>query len=296
MVRGKIARAELLGRNLTSVDELQKAFKRYYWPFPEKDDIEAIDYLMGFERGYDLEIAMRALEAWEEISSFSEKSANEKAILQIALLHAFDLSNPVRAKEWLEKIGDSTEASVDADFVNGVLHHFYLGNDTATRSLNLYAKYRKKCEDLDGYRIAGVLQGQLALNRMNDYETALKAFESLFETPPHLLGTDSISLERRREFRDEEIDWALVGCRMAGYTAEYKMNNPDRARSYYQKASDLNKERSEPAEIVWINASLKRTEKNTEVENLPRPSIFMKNLLKNSLIITCFANACIVSR
>jgi tetratricopeptide (TPR) repeat protein len=260
MVRGKIARAELLGRNLTSVDELQKAFKRYYWPFPEKSDIEAIDYLMGFERGYDLEIAMRALEAWEEISSFSEKSANEKAILQIALLHAFDLSNPVRAKEWLEKIGDSTEASVDADFVNGVLHHFYLGNDTATRSLNLYAKYRKKCEDLDGYRIAGVLQGQLALNRMNDYETALKAFESLFETPPHLLGTDSISLERRREFRDEEIDWALVGCRMAGYTAEYKMNNPDRARSYYQKASDLNKERSEPAEIVWINASLKRTE------------------------------------
>ena len=260
MVRAKIARAKLMGRNLTTVEELQKAFKRYYWPFPEKSDIEAIDYIMGFERGYDLEIAMRALDAWDEISEFSENEARELAVLHIALLHAFDLNNPERSRPWLEKISGKSPAAIDADFVGGVLNHFYLKGDTASAAMQLYQRYRSRCEDLDGYRIAGILQSQLALERMNDFEGAIKAAESVFSTPPHLVATASISVEKRKEVRDEEIDWAILGCRIAGYIAEYRLNSPDRARSYYQKASDLNKERSEPADNVWVEAAMKRTE------------------------------------
>ncbi|GAB4280636.1 MAG: hypothetical protein Kow0029_25280 [Candidatus Rifleibacteriota bacterium] len=260
LVRAKVARARLLSRNLTSVQDLFKAYKRYYWHFPEKSDVEAIDYIMGFERGYDLEIAMKALEAWEEIAGFSEPDARSQAYLQIALLHGFDLNEPERAIPWLKKIDKSTRASVEADFIMGVLNHFYLKGDTASEAMKLYTAYRKNTEDLLGYRISGVLQGQLALHELKDYETAIKAFETLFHTPPHLVGSESISLERRKELKDEETDWAILGCRMAGYTAEYLIKNPDRARSYYQKAKDLNKERSEPAELIWINAGLKRTE------------------------------------
>jgi tetratricopeptide (TPR) repeat protein len=260
MVRAKVARARLLGRNLTSVEELQKAFKRYYWPYPEKSDIEAIDYLMGFERGYDLEIAMRALDAWEEISGFAEEDAREQAFLQIAMLHAFDLSNPERSRPWLQKITGKSVSAVDADFIGGVLHHFYLKGDNASQAMILYTRYRNHCEELDGYRITGVLQAQLALEKMSNFEAALKACDTLLETPPHLVGTASVMLERRKEARDEEIDWALLGCRIAGYIAEYRMENPDRARSYYQKAVDLNKERSQPADMVWIDAAMKRTE------------------------------------
>lgn len=263
LVSAKIARARLLGRNLTSVVELQKALKRYYWPFPEKSDVEAIDYLMGFERGYDLEIAMRALDAWDEIAEFSENEARELAVLHVAMLHAFDLSNPERAKPWLEKISGQSPAALDADFIGGVLNHFYLKGDTASQAMLLYTRYRNRCEDIDGYRITGVLQAQLALNEQKDYETALQACETLFTTPPHLVGTASVMLERRKEARDEEIDWALLGCRMAGYIAEYRLDNPDRARSYYQKAVDLNKERSQPADMVWIDAAMKRTEPKT---------------------------------
>lgn len=260
MVRAKIARAELLGRKLTSVKELHKAFIRYFWPFPEKSDIEAIDYLMGFERGYDLEIAMRALEAWEEIAKFSEPEARELAMLHIALLHGFDLSNPQRAKPLLEKISEETPSAIDAEFVEGVLSHFYLKGAPASETLRLYGAYRKRTEDLEGYRIAGVLQGQFALNRLNDFETAIQAFETLFQSPPHLIATASISVAKRKEIRDEEIDWAVFACKMAGYTAEYKLQNLDRARSYYKKAVDLNKERSEPAQLVWLNAAMRRTE------------------------------------
>jgi tetratricopeptide (TPR) repeat protein len=259
LVRAKLARAKLLGRNLTSVEELQKAFQRYYWPFPEKSDIEAIDYLMGFERGYDLEIAMKALEAWEEISKFSEAEAKELAYLRIALLHAFDLSNPQRAIEWLNKVDDKTKAFVDAQFVKATLWHFYLKGKESSQAVAYYNEYRNKCEDLDGFRIATVLQGQAAVNLIKDYETALKTFDSLMETPPHLQASKTISLEKQKEIKDEEIEWAILGCRMAGYLAEYKMNNPDRARSYYVKAEELNKEKEIPGEIVWIKAALERT-------------------------------------
>ncbi|MFZ5951774.1 MAG: tetratricopeptide repeat protein [Candidatus Rifleibacteriota bacterium] len=260
LVRAKIARAKLLGRNLTSVVELQKAFKRFYWPFPEKSDVEAIDYIMGFERGYDLEIAMRALDAWDEISGFSEEEAQQLAFLRIGMLHAFDLNNPERARPFFEKITGKTQAAIDAQFISAVLYHFYIKGPTAPQSMDFYKNYRNLCEDLDGYRISGIMQAQLACEKLQDYESAINACETVFTTPPHLIGSASISLEKRKEERDEEIDWALLACRMAGYIAEYRLNSPDRARSYYQKAKDLSKERSEPPDMVWIEAAMKRTE------------------------------------
>ncbi|MEW6709266.1 MAG: hypothetical protein AB1403_05520, partial [Candidatus Riflebacteria bacterium] len=135
LVRAKIARAKLLGRNLTSIVELQKAFKRFYWPFPEKSDVEAIDYIMGFERGYDLEIAMRALDAWDEISGFSEEEARQLAFLRIGMLHAFDLNNPERARPFFEKITGKTQAAIDAQFISAVLYHFYIKGPTAPQSM-----------------------------------------------------------------------------------------------------------------------------------------------------------------
>lgn len=275
-VRAKLERARLLGRNLTTYEELQKAFKRYFWPFPEQSDSEAIEYLMGFERGYDLEIAMRALDAWDEIAKFSEVEAREEAHLQVAMLHAFDLSNPERSRPYLEKIVGPSPAAVDAGFVGGVLHHFYFKGDTASEAMRLYTVYRNRCEKIEGYRITGILQAQLALQRLEDFEGAIKHCETLFADPPHLIGTASVSIERRKEKRDEEIDWALLACRMAGYIAEYRLKNPDRARSYYQKAVELNKERSQPADMVWIDAAIKRTEPKTPAAQILFDQAFEK--------------------
>ena len=97
LVRAKIARAELLSRDLTGMKELLDAFKRYYWFFPEKKDAEAIEYLMGFQRGYDLEIAMKAMEAWEEIAKFPEIEAANLANLHLGMLFAFDLNKSERS-------------------------------------------------------------------------------------------------------------------------------------------------------------------------------------------------------
>jgi len=260
LVRAKIARAEIFGRNLTNVEELYKAFKRYYWPWPEKPDIEAIEYLMGFERGYDLEIAMHALEAWEELAGFPEESASNLANLHIAMLYAFDLNVPQRSLPFLNKIKEGSAISEEAAFLKAVLGHLYTAGGDNKECLDNYALFRKGTDSIDGYRVAGILQGQLLLEGFKDYESAINTLATLLEAPPHLAATESISLERRHEKRDEELDWAMLACRMAGYIAEFKLNNPDRARYFYQKIEELNKERSEPVEDPWAAAAVKRTE------------------------------------
>ena len=260
LVRAKIARAKIIGRNLTSTEELYKAFRRYYWPWPEKPDIEAIEYIMGFERGYDLEIAMQALEAWEEISAFPEEDASSLASLRIAMLYAFDLNVPARALPFLEKVPDGSDVSPDAAFVKAVLDHFYKPGADLKVCLDNYALFRKNTESLDGYRVAGILQGLLLYEGHKDYETAINTLSTLLETPPHLVASESISVARRREKRDEEIDWAMLACRIAGYIAEFRLANADRARYFYQKISELNKERSVAVEDPWTEAALKRTE------------------------------------
>ena len=217
LVRAKIARAELLGRSLTDIKELWAAFYRYYQGFPEKPDVEAIQYLMGFERGYDLEIAMKALTAWEEIAKFPEVEASNLALLHIAMLHAFDLNNPARAVPYLQKIAEGESVTADAAFLMGVIRHFYLKNDEYKVAIDDYSLFRKKTESLEGYRIAGILQGQLLTEQLADHDAAVNTLQTLLETPPHLVASESFSLLRRRELRDEEIDWAMLACRMAGY-------------------------------------------------------------------------------
>ncbi|PKL46799.1 MAG: hypothetical protein CVV42_15260 [Candidatus Riflebacteria bacterium HGW-Riflebacteria-2] len=260
LVRAKIARAKIIGRNLTNSEELYKAFRRYYWPWPEKPDIEAIEYIMGFGRGYDLEIAMQALESWEEIAAFPEEEPSNLANLHIAMLYAFDLNVPARSLPFIGKIRDGTAFSADAAFLKAVLAHFYTPGADLKSCLDSYALFRKNTESLDGYRVAGILQGLLLHEELKDYETAINTLATLLETPPHLVASESVSVARRREKRDEEIDWAMLACRIAGYIAEFRLANPDRARYFYQKSSELNKERSEAIEDPWTEAALKRTE------------------------------------
>ncbi|NCB38275.1 MAG: tetratricopeptide repeat protein [Erysipelotrichia bacterium] len=259
-VRAKIARAKILGRYLTGTDELFAAFKRYYWPFPEKPDSEAIDYLIGFERGYDLEIAMKALTAWEEIAGFPEVAAANLANLRIAMLHAFDLNNPKRAIPFIDKIADDDAVSSEAAFLKAVIKHFYIKEADFKAALADYTKFRKKTESLIGYRIAGILQSQLLSDVLSEHETAVSMLQTLLESPPHLTASESLSLLKRREMRDEEIDWAMLACRMAGYICEFKLQNLDRARYFYKKIDELNKERSVAAEDPLTAAAIKRTE------------------------------------
>lgn len=259
LVRAKIARAELLGRSLTDIKELWAAFYRYYQGFPEKPDVEAIQYLMGFERGYDLEVAMKALTAWEEIAKFPEVEASNLALLHIALLHAFDLNNPARAVPYLQKITEGESMAADAAFLMGVIRHFYLKNDEYKVAIDDYSLFRKKTESLEGYRIAGILQGQLLTEKLADHDAAVNTLQTLLETPPHLVASESISLVRRRELRDEEIDWAMLACRMAGYICEFRLKNLERARYFYKKIEELNKERSTPVEDPVNVAALQRT-------------------------------------
>ncbi len=259
LVRAKIARAELLGRNLASIKELWSAFQRYYWSFPEKPDAEAIEYLMGFERGYDLEIAMKALEAWEEIARYPEVEASNLANLHIALLHCFDLNNPQRAVPFIDRIADGELVTADAAFVKAVIKHFYLKDEDYKAALENYAQFRKKTSSLTGYRVAGILQGQLLNEKLADYEAAVSTLQTLLETPPHLIASESISIARQHEARDEEIDWAMLACRMAGYICEFRLQNLDRARYFYKKSEELNKERTKPVEDPVNVAALIRT-------------------------------------
>ncbi|HPT45735.1 MAG TPA: tetratricopeptide repeat protein [Candidatus Rifleibacterium sp.] len=259
LVRAKIARAELFGRNLTGIKDIWAAFQRYYQGFPEKPDAEAIDYLMGFERGYDLEIAMRALTAWEEIAAFPEVEASNRANLQIAMLHSFDLNNPARAIPFIEKIADGDQATADAAFLKAVIKHFYLKDNDYRSALENYGIFRKKTDSLLGYRVAGILQGQLLSENLNDSETAVSTLQTLLETPPHLVASESVSLLRRREARDEEIDWGMLACRMAGFICEFRMQNLERARYFYKKIEELNKDRSKPVEDPVNLSALART-------------------------------------
>ncbi len=259
LVRAKIARAQLLGRNLTSVKDIWAAFQRYYKGFPEKPDAEAIEYLMGFERGYDLEIAMRALEAWEEISRYPEVEAANLANLNIAMLHAFDLNNPGRAIPFVDKISEGDQVTADAAFIKAVIRHFYLKDGDYKNALDSYAVFRKKTDSLAGYRVAGILQGQLLDEKLNDSEAAVNTLQTVLDTPPHLVASESISLIRRREARDEEIDWGMLACRMAGYICEFRMKNLERARYFYGKVKGLNKDRSKPVEDPITEAALART-------------------------------------
>ncbi len=263
LVKGKIARARIVGRGLTRIDDLYKAFRRYYTPFPELSEMEEMPYLMGFARGYDLEIGMRALEAWEEISRFPERDSADLARLHIGLLYAYDLSKPERASPYLQAIKPpyESEAAVQSLFVRGALRQFHLPLEEPKDALEDYRAFRKATKEPLEYRICGVLLGNLLVEKLNDPAAAIEVFEELASLPPHLApATPSISLQKREEAEDEDRWWGVLGLKMAGYTAEYKMNDPDRSKSCYERALDIHRKRRGVAVDPWLVHALARTE------------------------------------
>ncbi|MBR4330528.1 MAG: tetratricopeptide repeat protein, partial [Candidatus Riflebacteria bacterium] len=260
LVRAKIARAELLSRDLTGMKELLDAFKRYYWYFPEKKDMEAIEYLIGFQRGYDLEIAMQAMEAWEEISKFPEIEAANLANLHLAMLFAFDLNKPERSFEYLKKIRDDHSLSAEVKLINAVIGHFYTKNPDLKAIEDYYDDYCHSVNDLYGFRVGSILYGQFLCEKKKDYEASINAFERILHTPARLIASESISINKQREENDELIDWSMLACRMAGYVCEFKLKNLDRARLQYLRVKELGSSRSKEIKDPVNDSALKRTE------------------------------------
>ena len=265
LVKAKIARAELLSRDLTGIKELLDAFKRYYWYFPEKKDVEAIEYLIGFQRGYDLEIAMQAMEAWEEIAKFPEIEAANLANLHLAMLFAFDLNKPERSFEFLTKIRDDHSLSAEVKLVRAVIGHFYTKNPDLKAIEDFYDDYCHSVTDLYGFRVGSILYGQFLCEKKKDYEASINAYENILHTPARLIASESISINKQREENDELIDWSMLACRMAGYVCEFKLKNLDRARLHYLRVKELGEARSKEIKDPVNDAALKRTEPSKSV-------------------------------
>lgn len=263
LVRGKIARARLVGRSLTRIEDLYKAFRRYYSAFPELSEMEEMPYLMGFARGYDLEVGMRALEAWEEIAQFPEREAADLARLHVGLFFAYDLSKPERADPYLKAIKPpyENEAAVRSLFVRGALRQFHLPLAEPKDALEDYRAFRKATKEPLEYRISTMLLGNLLADKLDDPAAAIEVFEELASLPPHLLpATPSVSLQKRQEAEDEDRWWGTMGLKMAGYTAEYKMDDPDRSRSCYERALDIHRKQRGVETDTWLVQALVRTE------------------------------------
>ena len=260
LVRAKIARAELFSRDLTGLKELLDAFKRYYWYFPEKKDVEAIEYLMGFQRGYDLEIAMQAMEAWEEIAKFPEIEAANLANLHLGMLFAFDLNKPERSFEYLNKIRDDHSLSSEVKLIRAIIGHFYTKTPDLKATDDFYNDYCHSSNDLYGFRVASILYGQFLCEKKKDYEASIKVYENILHTPSRLIASESISIDKQREANDESLDWSMLACRMAANVCEFKLKNLDRARIFYLRVKELGAARSKEIKDPINDAALKRTE------------------------------------
>ncbi|MBF0502654.1 MAG: tetratricopeptide repeat protein [Candidatus Riflebacteria bacterium] len=265
LVKAKIQRAKLMGRGLTKITDLFKAYRRYYEKFPECSEREEMRYLIGFERGYDLEIGMHGLTAWEEIASYSETDAADLAKLHIGLFYAYDLNKPERGIEWLSKIASDSksESAINVCFVNGALSQYHLATPNPQDAVLNYREYLKSSKDLLGWRTAHLMLGSLLRDELSDCPSALEVFAELATVPPHLTATPSLSLKKRREAEIDDMVWGILGLKMAGYTAEYKLGDPDRAKYYYEKATQLDKDRvgkSGGEADPWLGIALARTE------------------------------------
>ena len=264
LVRALIARAELIGRSLTKTEDLFKVYHRYFKCFPEQKEVEAIDYLIGFERGYDLEVGMQALEAWERLIEAPEPEVAALANLHIAMMYAYDLRSPLRAKPFLEKVPDDlgSPAAVTARFVLAAINHFHLprAQRDYQKAIEHYSNFRDNTADLKGWRIATIMLGRLLADRLDKPEEAVEVWRELVRTPPHLAPDTSISLAKRLEEEDEQSYWAVFALKMAGHTAEYLLKNPDMARGCYSQASGLHKSRKEQPPDFFLDAAMKRTE------------------------------------
>jgi tetratricopeptide (TPR) repeat protein len=261
-IRAKIARARLYGRGMTKFDDLLKAFERFFAKFPEANEAEEMKYLMGFERGYDLEIGMRALEAWEEIGRFPEPETADQGKLHVALMYAYDLSQPQKSLEFLKALSPAptTKPSVEGLFVQAALLQFHLPDEPSRRAEGVYQEFRQATDDPLAYRISTVLLGHLLTSELEAHEQALEVFSELATLPARLTATPSVSLKKREEVAIEDRKWAILGWKMAGYAAEFRMKDPDRARAFYQKAVEQDKLSNPGAAEFWLAQALARTE------------------------------------
>ncbi|HNV68744.1 MAG TPA: tetratricopeptide repeat protein, partial [Candidatus Ozemobacteraceae bacterium] len=261
-VEAKVERAKLLSRTVTGLPDLFKAFRRYFAPFPEVSDDEEVRYLIGFERGYDLEIAMRALEAWEEIARYPERPVADLACLNLALIYTYDLGKPERAEPFLASmtVPYRSAAASSTLLIRGTVEQFYRQPRNATQAMELYRSYLQGVRDLDGWRVATVLSGRLLAEDLGEPQTAIEVFSSLASPPRHLLATPSLSLQKRQEVAEEDKFWGVLGYKMAGYTAEYLVKDPDRARACYLKAQEIDRTRVGIQADFWVEDALRRTE------------------------------------
>jgi tetratricopeptide (TPR) repeat protein len=266
LIRAKIAKAELWGRNLTSIEDVYDAFYKYYKPYPEQQEVENIEYLLGFSKGYDLEIAMRAIETWEEIEEYPEVEIANRAKLQLALLYGFDLNKPEKSLELLEKIEEHGASWVEAVFLRGVLNHFYVKNneeafalDQENGVLNDYRFFIKNTESLKGFRVATLLKSQLLSRKAGHHQRAIHNLETLGEILPQFVASESVSIDKRRAANDEQVDWAVLAYKMAGHMSEYELFNLDQALLFYKKAEETLKDRHSKKEDPVLAAAIKRT-------------------------------------
>jgi tetratricopeptide (TPR) repeat protein len=278
LIRAKIAKAELWSRNLTSIEDIYEAFYKYYRPFPEQQEIENIEYLLGFSKGYDLEIAMRAIECWEEIEKYSEIEISNRAKLQLAILYAFDLNKPQKSLEILDKMDKQGASWVEAVFLRAALKHFYIADNTTKNTekepeleseepkqgleknaLDDYKFFIKNTESLMGFRIATLLKSQLLSEKEKDYEGAIHLLETLGEIAPQFVASESVSIDKRRKANDEQVDWAVLAHKISGHISEYKLFNLDQALLFYRKAEETLKNRHSTKQDPFLTTAIKRT-------------------------------------
>ncbi|MBF0542841.1 MAG: tetratricopeptide repeat protein [Candidatus Riflebacteria bacterium] len=264
-VKAKVARAKVLGRGMSKIDDLFKAYQKYFQKFPELPEFEEMHYLMGFERGYDLEIANTGFLAWEEITFFHEKDAADLAALNRAIFYAYDLQEPEKGLKILWEIQRpfDNEAAINSLFVAGSISQYHIPNPDFKVISENYEEFIRKTENLSGYRTAHLLLGSLLVDSTKDYKAAIDVFSELATVPARLIATPSISLKKRREQEIEDLEWAKQGLKMAGYAAEYKLKDLDRARTLYEKATEIETERLKKAggeTDYWLPIALLRTE------------------------------------
>jgi tetratricopeptide (TPR) repeat protein len=261
-IKTKIALATIWGRGMTRIEDLFKAYQRYFSKFPEVNEEEELKYLMGFERGYDLEIAMRGLEIWEEIARYPERDAADLGNLHVALFNAYDLGKQDRALRSLHAISKppATEAATHSLFVQAALFQYHGPLETRAQAESFYLEFRQTTADLLGYRISTIMLGDLYSTVLEKHEEAIEVLASLASTPERLIATASLSLKKRQETEEEDRSWTILGLKMAGYIAEFRLNNPDRAKPLYEKATELSKKRILAEGDFWLPYALSRTE------------------------------------
>ncbi|NLM17085.1 MAG: tetratricopeptide repeat protein [Candidatus Riflebacteria bacterium] len=240
MIRCKIARAEILGRKLTSVQTLIDSFKEYYKYFPQKREGEFLEYLIGFAKGYDLDVALKAVSAWEEIAEFREKAAKDYANLRLAMLYAYDLNKPEKGASYLTSLSENASVPESAYLVRATLGHFYQKNPDLQQIREDYTKYLERTSSIEGYRVAGMLLGVFEAEKAKDYLKSEEVFRNMMLPPKTVKDhdLDSFNLERRKEAEKREDAWNMQYAKMAGYLSEYLLQNPDKAAYYYRKVKD----------------------------------------------------------